>query len=130
MPRIPLLGAVNTGVIGQLGLAAPIGAVGIGAVILAMLYWVFGFLRMGTSGLAAQAQGAGDLAERAAILQRALSIGLAAGLVFILAQGPLFALAFRHAPGFGRGRRWRATIWRCGSGGRLRRSRCMRSRAG
>ena len=95
---IPLLGAVNTGVIGQLGLAAPIGAVGIGAVILAMLYWVFGFLRMGTSGLAAQAQGAGDLAERAAILQRALSIGLAAGLVFILAQGPLFALAFRIAP--------------------------------
>lgn len=95
---IPLLGAVNTGVIGQLGQAAPIGAVGIGAVILAMLYWVFGFLRMGTSGLAAQAQGAGDLSERAAILQRALGIGLAAGVVFILAQGPLFALAFRIAP--------------------------------
>ena len=61
---VPLLGAVDTGVIGQLGQAAPIGAVGMGAVILATLYWVFGFLRMGTSGLAAQAQGAGDAAER------------------------------------------------------------------
>ena len=45
---VPLLGAVDTGVVGQLGAAAPIGAVGMGAVILASLYWVFGFLRMGT----------------------------------------------------------------------------------
>ena len=51
---VPLLGAVDTGVVGQLGLAAPIGAVGMGAVILASAYWLFGFLRMGTSGLAAQ----------------------------------------------------------------------------
>ena len=54
---VPLLGAVDTGVIGQLGQAAPIGAVGIGAVILSSIYWVFGFLRMGTSGLVAQAHG-------------------------------------------------------------------------
>ena len=46
---VPLLGAVDTGVVGQLGQAAPIGAVGLGAVILATLYWVFGFLRMGTT---------------------------------------------------------------------------------
>ena len=71
---VPLLGAVDTGVVGQLGEAAPIGAVGLGAVILATLYWVFGFLRMGTSGLAAQAQGAGDGAERAAVLLRALIV--------------------------------------------------------
>lgn len=57
---VPILGAVDTGVVGQLGAAAPIGAVGIGAVILASLYWIFGFLRMGTSGLVAQAHGAGD----------------------------------------------------------------------
>lgn len=52
---VPLIGAVDTGVVGQMGLAAPIGAVGLGAVVLATVYWIFGFLRMGTSGLAAQA---------------------------------------------------------------------------
>jgi MATE family multidrug resistance protein len=95
---VPLLGAVDTGVVGQMGAAAPIGAVGIGAVILATLYWIFGFLRMGTSGLAAQAHGAGDAAERSAILLRALMIGGAAGLVLIAAQGLLIAGAFRIAP--------------------------------
>ena len=54
---VPILGAVDTGVVGQMGQAAPIGAVGIGAVILATLYWVFGFLRMGTTGMVAQARG-------------------------------------------------------------------------
>ncbi|MBD1203044.1 MAG: MATE family efflux transporter [Rhodobacteraceae bacterium] len=95
---VPLLGAVDTGVVGQMGEAAPIGAVGIGAVILTMLYWVFGFLRMGTTGLAAQAHGAGDRAERGAILLRALLIGAGAGVVFVLAQGWLFRAAFAIAP--------------------------------
>ena len=65
---VPILGAVDTAVVGQIGTAAPIGAVGLGAVILASVYWIFGFLRMGTSGLAAQAHGAGARAECAAIL--------------------------------------------------------------
>ena len=95
---VPLIGAVDTGVVGQMGAAAPIGAVGLGAVILATLYWVFGFLRMGTSGLAAQAQGAGDLAERSAVLLRALIIASVAGLVLILAQGLLIRAAIRLAP--------------------------------
>ena len=95
---VPLLGAVDTGVVGQMGQAAPIGAVGVGSVILISLYWIFGFLRMGTSGLAAQAHGAGDLPERGAILLRALLIGAAAGLAFILLQGPLFHAAFLIAP--------------------------------
>ncbi|NJM81847.1 MAG: MATE family efflux transporter [Tabrizicola sp.] len=95
---VPLLGAVDTAVIGQLGEAAPLGAVGIGAVILATLYWVFGFLRMSTSGLAAQAEGAGNPAERSATLLRALVIGAIAGVVLILAQVLLFAAAFRLAP--------------------------------
>ena len=85
---VPLLGAVDTGVIGQLGQAAPIAAVGMGAVILASFYWIFGFLRMGTSGLAAQARGAGDNAEAGAILIRGLMIALAAGLAFILRHSP------------------------------------------
>lgn len=50
---VPLLGAVDTGVVGQMGTAAPIGAVGLGAIILASIYWIFGFLRMGTTGLVA-----------------------------------------------------------------------------
>ncbi len=95
---VPLLGAVDTAVIGQLGLAAPLGAVGMGAVVLATLYWAFGFLRMSTSGLAAQAQGAGDVAERSAVLLRALLVGIAAGLVLIVLQWPLFAAAFAVAP--------------------------------
>ena len=95
---VPLLGAVDTGVIGQLGDAAPIGAVGLGAVILASLYWVFGFLRMGTSGLVAQARGAGDRAEESAVLLRGLIVALAAGLAFVLGQALLFRAAFAIAP--------------------------------
>ena len=53
---VPLLGAVDTGVVGQLGAPGPIGAVGMGAVILSFVYWIFGFLRMGTTGLVAQAR--------------------------------------------------------------------------
>ena len=95
---VPFLGAVDTAVIGQLGDAASLGAVGIGAVILATLYWAFGFLRMSTSGLAAQAQGAGDQGERSAVLLRALIVGLGAGLALVVAQGLLFAAAFGAAP--------------------------------
>lgn len=96
---VPLLGAVDTAVVGQAGLAAPIGAVGLGAVIIASLYWILGFLRMGTTGLVAQANGAGDGPEATAILLRALLIGAGAGLLFILCQVPLIALALRVAPG-------------------------------
>lgn len=95
---VPLLGAVNTAVVGQMGLAVPIGAVGLGAVILSTLYWVFGFLRMGTSGLTAQAQGAGDGVERSAILIRALIIGGMAGLALIAGQAALLGAAFALAP--------------------------------
>lgn len=95
---VPILGAVDAGVVGQLGQAAPLAAVGVGSVILTTLYWVFGFLRMGTSGLAAQAHGAGDAPETAAILLRALAIAAAAGLVMIVAQALLFAAAFAIAP--------------------------------
>lgn len=95
---IPLLGAVDTAVIGQLGAAAPIGAVGLGAIILTTVYWVFGFLRMGTTGLVAQARGAGDHAETGALLTRGLIIAGAAGLALIAGQEALFRAAFRMAP--------------------------------
>lgn len=95
---VPILGAVDTGVVGQMGAAAPIGAVGIGAVVLSSIYWVFGFLRMGTTGLAAQARGAGDDAETGALLMRGLMLGLAAGVAFILCQVAVFWAAFSLAP--------------------------------
>lgn len=95
---VPILGAVDTGVVGQLGEAAPIGAVGIGAIILTAIYWVFGFLRMGTAGLASQALGAGDRGELAAILTRVLMIGFAGGAAVILLQIPLFWASFQIAP--------------------------------
>ncbi len=95
---VPILGAVDTGVVGQLGLAAPIGAVGIGAVILSALYWMFGFLRMGTTGMTAQALGAGDQDEVVALLTRSLLIGTVAGLMVIALQLPLFWAAFRVSP--------------------------------
>jgi multidrug resistance protein, MATE family len=95
---VPLLGAVDTAVVGQMGLAAPIGAVGLGAIVLASLYWLFGFLRMGTSGLAAQAEGAGDRVESVAILLRALIIAVITGFALIALQVPLIAGAFALAP--------------------------------
>jgi len=95
---VPILGAVDTGVVGQIGLAAPIGAVGIGAIILSGIYWIFGFLRMGTTGLAAQAAGQGNRAEVAALLTRVLMIGLGAGALLIVFQAAIFWAAFEVAP--------------------------------
>jgi len=95
---VPILGAVDTGVIGQLGGAAPIGAVGIGAIILGALYWIFGFLRMGTVGLTSQALGGGDAQEVRALFFRSIGTGVLAGMAFITFQIPIFAGAFWIAP--------------------------------
>ena len=95
---IPILGAVDTGVIGQLGDPAAIGAVGIGAIIISAIYWVFGFLRMGTVGLTSQAYGAKDFMEVDALLGRCLIVGFSAGLIIILIQSVAFQLALNISP--------------------------------
>jgi MATE family multidrug resistance protein len=95
---VPILGAVDTGVVGQMGLAAPIGAVGIGAIALTAIYWIFGFLRMGTAGLTAQATGAGRKGEVSALLSRGMIIGLFAGFIIMALQVPLIWLALQTAP--------------------------------
>ncbi len=95
---VPILGAVDTAVVGQLGQAAPIGGVGIGAIILSAIYWVFGFLRMGTTGLTSQAHGAGQTGEVAAMLTRALMIAFAGGAVIIALQVLIFRGAFLISP--------------------------------
>lgn len=83
---VPLLGLVDTGVVGQMGDPVPIGAVGIGAIVISAIYWVFGFLRMGTTGLTSQALGARDRGEADALLARALLIGVSAGVLIIALQ--------------------------------------------
>jgi multidrug resistance protein, MATE family len=90
----PLLGLTNTAVIGQLGEAHLIGAVAIGATVFSLLFWAFGFLRMGTTGLTAQASGAGDRRETVATLARALLIAATAGALLILLQRPLAWVSF------------------------------------
>jgi MATE family multidrug resistance protein len=81
-----------------MGQAVPIGAVGIGAIIISAIYWLFGFLRMGTTGLTAQAIGSNDHSETSALLVRGILIGLGAGLVLIMTQIPLFSAALGIAP--------------------------------
>lgn len=89
----PLVGAVDTAVIGQLGVPALVGGVAIGATIFSLLFWSFGFLRLGTSGMTAQAFGRRDPAEIAATLQRALLIAAVAGLGLIVLQMPIRSFA-------------------------------------
>lgn len=75
----PLLGAVDTAVAGHLGSAASLGGVALGGLLFNILFWAFGFLRMGTTGLVAQAHGAQDPRELAAGVVRALLLALALG---------------------------------------------------
>lgn len=86
---VPLLGLADTAVIGNLGNAALIGAIAVGAMIFSFLYWGFGFLRMGTTGLIAQALGSRDEAEVRATLMRALLFGGVTGLVLVVLQYPI-----------------------------------------
>ncbi|MEM6902384.1 MAG: MATE family efflux transporter, partial [Pseudomonadota bacterium] len=90
----PLLGMVDTAVVGHLESPHYLGAVGLGAVIFSILFWGFGFLRMGTTGLTAQAQGAEAYDDVRAHLARALLLGVAIGILLIILQVPLSALAF------------------------------------
>ncbi len=89
----PLLGIVDTAVIGTLGEPAAIGAVAVGAMIFTIAFWVFGFLRMGTSGLVAQAVGRRDDGERDAILGRALAVAATLGAALVLLQWPIREIA-------------------------------------
>jgi len=91
---VPLLSTVDTALMGRQESAAYIGAVGLGAIIFNFIYWSFGFLRMGTTGLAAQAYGNGDNQELSNILGRAF-IMVAGGTVLIWAlQMPIAWASF------------------------------------
>src|SRR5215471_16079115 len=94
----PLLGLVATAAVGRLGEAHLIGGVALAAIVFDGIYWLFGFLRMGTVALTAQALGAGDAAEQRAVLIRALLIAALVGVLLIALQRPL-AAAIYHALG-------------------------------
>jgi MATE family multidrug resistance protein len=91
----PLLGVVATAAIGRLGQAHLLGAVAMASVVFDCLFWLFGFLRMGTVALTAQALGARDVAEERATLVRALLVAAVIGVALVVLQWPLAILVFR-----------------------------------
>lgn len=88
---VPLVGAVDTALMGRQGDPALIGGVAVGAQIFSLAYWMFGFLRTGTTGFAAQAAGAGDGVEVRATLIRPLLLGLVIAAALLALQTPLLA---------------------------------------
>ena len=91
---VPLVGMVDTLVIGRTGNAVALAGVALGSVIITFVFWAFGFLRMGMTGMTAQAEGSGDRDETNAMLVRGLAIGLIVGVALILLQYPLAQGAF------------------------------------
>lgn len=90
---VPLLGLVDVTIVGHLGAAAYIGAIAVGGMMFNVTYWIFGFLRMGTSGMTSQALGRRDFREVTRLLARSLGIAFAVAAALILLQKPLLAAA-------------------------------------
>jgi len=94
---VPLLGMVDMAIVGHLSLNH-IAAITIGTSIFNLIYWNFGFLRMGTSGFAAQAYGARNLSESVRVFVRAITIALLIALLLIVFQLPISRLALYVIP--------------------------------
>lgn len=91
---VPLLGLVDVAIVGHMGSAAYIGAVAVGSMIFNLTYWLFAFLRMGSSGLTAQALGRRDLTDVVGILARSLLLAIGIAILLIILQVPLRWLMF------------------------------------
>lgn len=91
---VPLLGLVDVTIVGHLGNASYIGAIAVGGLLFNIIYWVFGFLRMGTGGMTSQAFGRRDLPEAMRLLFRSLGVAGVAALALILLQEPVREAAF------------------------------------
>lgn len=89
---VPLLGLSDTTISGHLGSEAYIGAISVGTMMMNVVFWLFAFLRMGTTGLTAQAYGAGDIRACRRVLVQAAVTGAVSGLLMIASQGPLLRL--------------------------------------
>ncbi len=90
---VPLLGLVDTAVIGNMGTVVDLGGIALGAIVFNFVYWSFGFLRMGTTGFTAQAAGAGDSVEVRAAVGRALLLAIGIGVVLLALQRSIGGLA-------------------------------------
>lgn len=90
---VPLVGIVDTAVMSRMGSPEWMAATAVGAVIFSSIFWVFGFLRMATGGLVAQAFGADNLQTTSRISIRALLLAVLLGCALIVLQGPLLRLA-------------------------------------
>ena len=91
---VPLLGLIDVAIVGHMGDAVYIAAVAVGSMIFSLIYWLFGFLRMGTSGMTAQAYGRRDLNEVSQVLVRSCLAALGVALTLIVLQIPLRWLMF------------------------------------
>ena len=91
---VPLLGLIDVAIVGHLGSASYIGAIAIGSMIFNIIYWLFGFLRMGTSGMTSQAFGANDSQETARLLVRSCGVGFIVSVILILMQYPIEKISF------------------------------------
>ena len=91
---VPLLGLIDVAIVGHLGSAAYIGAIAVGGMLFNIIYWLFGFLRMGTSCMTSQAFGQRDLKEVTRVLLRAVGVGLFIALCLLLLQYPIRKIAF------------------------------------
>lgn len=91
---VPLLGMIDVAIVGHMGSPVYIGAVAVGSMIFNLVYWLFGFLRMGSSGLTAQALGRRDLTEITRLLVRSVSVALGVALLLVVLQMPLKWLMF------------------------------------
>jgi len=98
---VPLVGLVDTAVIGRTGDAVALAAVALGSFVVTFLFWTFGFLRMGMTGLTAQAEGAKDALEVRALLIRGIAMGFGLGVALLALQVVLIPLAFRLFAGSG-----------------------------
>ena len=91
---VPLLGLIDVSIVGHLGSAAYIGAIAIGGMLFNIIYWLFGFLRMGTGGMTSQAYGAHNMNEVMRLLMRSVTVGLLIALTIIILQYPIERIAF------------------------------------
>ncbi|MDO5667616.1 MAG: MATE family efflux transporter [Alcaligenaceae bacterium] len=90
---VPLLGLVDTAVIGQMGTTADLAAIALASLIFSFVYWAFSFLRMGTTGFVSQAVGAENRTKLHAVLFRTLILGFGIGIALIIFQLPIQAIA-------------------------------------
>lgn len=86
---VPLLGLVDLTIVGHIGNENYISAIAIGSMIFNIMYWILGFLRMGTSGMTSQAYGREDWEDALRVLLRALTIGVGMGMAFIVCQSAI-----------------------------------------